>query len=155
MAEAASPEPLPGMPKRRPAAVSRLTVPNDPADAQHCPGIPSCHSDAERGSWRAPTPPVSAQQWRGPRLSKPGYQPDHMVYHKVVSIFMLLLLVAVTSVSTYRQRQLASVVSSLQQKHKVSFSFGPERMRGTGVSSARALLSSNVVQRQIPKLLHG
>jgi hypothetical protein len=123
MAEAASPEPMPGMPKRRPAAVSRLTVPNDPADAQHCPGIPSCHSDAERGSWRAPTPPLSAQQWRPPRLSKPGHQPDPVVQHKLFSMFTLLLLVAVTSVSTYRQRQLASVVSSVQQKHKVSFAW--------------------------------
>lgn len=121
MAEAASPEPMPGMTKRRPAAVSRLTVPTDLADAQHCPGISSCHSEAERGSWRGdPTPPVSAQQWRAPRLSKPGHQPDPVVYHKVFSIFTLLLLVAVTSVSTFRQRQLASVVSAVQQKHKVS-----------------------------------
>lgn len=134
MADSATVSPEPGsFPKRRPAAVSRLAVPNEAGDAQQpCTGgIPSCRSDAaERGSsWpRVPTPPLSAgSHWRAPRLSKPGYQLDPVVYHKVWSIFCLLLLVAVASVSTHRQRQLAAVLSSVQQKHRVRvFELGGE-----------------------------
>lgn len=104
--------------------MSRLAVPNEAGDAQQActGGLPSCRSDAaERGSWpRVPTPPLSAtSHWRPPRLSKPGYQLEPVVYHKVWSIFCLLLLVAVASVSTHRQRQLAAVLSSVQQKHRV------------------------------------
>jgi hypothetical protein len=121
---AVSPEPG-SFPKRRPAAVSRLAVPNEAGEApqQPCTGIPSCRSDAaERGSWpRVPTPPLSASShWRAPRLSKPGYQVEPVVYHKLWSAFCLLLLVAVASLSNHRQRQSAAVLSSVQQQHRVS-----------------------------------
>lgn len=132
MESSLSPEPG-SFPKRR---VARLTVP--PADAEHqAPGIPSCHSDAP-----SVLRPPSASPRRPPfRLSKPGYQAaaSPQLYQSLLSIFMLLLLVGVVSMSSYKARQLKAVVSALEQKHKVRPSDGskqqPEAAFNSGCSS--------------------
>lgn len=92
--------------------MSRLTVPNEPntADAQFG-GPPSCHSDA---------PPPQQTASRRLRLSKPGLPPAaEPLCYKVVSSLCLLLLLALASVSLYRQKQLVAVLGLERKQHEV------------------------------------
>jgi hypothetical protein len=113
--------PEPGtFPKRRPTAGTRLTV--DTGDCLPGPGVPpaisSCRSDSAGVYSPLVRPPSSASTRRLPRFSKPGIQAEP-IYTNVVSTFVVLLLVVVAGTATYRQRRLAAVVNSAEQKHQV------------------------------------
>lgn len=133
--------PEPGFPKRRPAALSRITVPsNEQAygscenQHQHSNGtIPSCHSDY--------APPLSATgrltRPLVPRMSKPGglfntadtggagagggvgLLHHHTPSKVLVMMLALLLMTALCGLSTVRQRQLRTLADAERKKHQV------------------------------------
>lgn len=114
--------PEPGtFPKRRPTAGTRLTVDTgDCLPVSGAPAISSCRSDsAGVYSPLVSRPPSSASNRRLPRFSKPGYQAQPAIYNVVVSTMVVVLLVIVAGTATYKQRRLAAVVNSAEQKHQV------------------------------------